>query len=73
MGGLVVLGEAARVKGFALAGATTIAAGDRSAIERAWADLPAETSLVVLTPAAAAVLGGRVLERGGVLTVTMPT
>ena len=37
MGLIVVLGEAARVEGFALGGATVIAAEDADAVRRAWA------------------------------------
>jgi vacuolar-type H+-ATPase subunit F/Vma7 len=73
VGRLVVLGEAVKVDGYALAGATTIAVGDPKSINRSWSELPPDSSLVVLTPAAASALGSRVLERDGVLTVTMPS
>ena len=72
MGGVVVLGEAVRAAGFALAGATVIAAEDAAAVRDAWAALPGGTAVVVLTPAAAAALGELVRQRPDVLTVAMP-
>jgi len=72
MGQVVVLGEPVRVMGYALAGVLTIEAEGQD-VARAWASLPSDTSLVVLTPAAARALGEAVLaERGDALIVTMP-
>jgi vacuolar-type H+-ATPase subunit F/Vma7 len=72
MGQVVVLGEPVRVMGYALAGALAIEAEGQD-VARAWASLPSDTSLVVLTPAAARALGEAVLtERGDPLIVTMP-
>lgn len=72
MGQVVVLGESVRVMGYALAGALVIEAeGDE--VARAWASLPPDTALVVLTPAAARALGLAILgQRHAALTVTMP-
>ena len=72
MGQVVVLGEPARVMGYALAGALVIEA-EGEEVARAWASLPPETSLVVLTPAAARALDRATLaERRDALVVTMP-
>jgi len=72
MGQVVVLGEPARVMGYALAGALAIEA-EGEEVARAWASLPPDTSFVVLTPAAARALDQAALtERRDVLVVTMP-
>jgi vacuolar-type H+-ATPase subunit F/Vma7 len=72
MGQVVVLGEPVRVMGYALAGVLAIEAEGEQVV-RAWASLPADTSLVVLTPAAARALGPAVLDRRrDALVVTMP-
>jgi vacuolar-type H+-ATPase subunit F/Vma7 len=72
MGQVVVLGEPARVMGYALAGALAIEA-EGEEVARAWASLPPDASLVVLTPAAAQALGQAVLaKRRHILIVTMP-
>ena len=60
MGQVVVLGESARVMGYALAGAVTMEA-EGEEVARTWALLPSDTSLVVLTPAAARALGQAVV------------
>jgi vacuolar-type H+-ATPase subunit F/Vma7 len=53
---VVVLGERRRVAGFALAGARVVVAEDDEAVIEAWRGLPAEATVVVLTPAAASAL-----------------
>lgn len=50
---LVVLGERARVECFALAGAVVCPAESPEEVRRAWAALPGDVAVVVLTPAAA--------------------
>ncbi|HUY40393.1 MAG TPA: hypothetical protein VMV82_02360 [Candidatus Dormibacteraeota bacterium] len=72
MGQVVALGEAVRVAGFALAGAGVVVADGPAAVRDAWRALPGDVVVVVLTPAAAASLGGAVEDRGEVLTVVMP-
>ncbi|MGO9027694.1 MAG: hypothetical protein ACLQOZ_03555 [Acidimicrobiales bacterium] len=72
MGLLVVLGEAARVGGFALGSATVIPAEDPDAVRRAWASLPGDVAVVVLTHQAASALDGAANRRDGVLSVVMP-
>jgi len=72
VGQLVVLGEEARVSGFALGGASVIYAEDPASVRAAWASLPADVAVVVLTERAAAALGGDVTGDGPVLSVVMP-
>ncbi len=57
MGHMVAIGEPARVRGFALAGAVVLVAEDASAVRRAWRSMPEDTDVVILTPAAAAAIG----------------
>ena len=72
MGQVIVLGEPARVMGYALAGAVTIEA-EGEEVARAWASLLPDVSLVVLTPAAAQALGDAIAAgRRDALIVTMP-
>lgn len=56
-GTVAVIGEHAQVRGYALAGATLVAADGPDAVRRAWASLDDHTALVILTPASAAHLG----------------
>jgi vacuolar-type H+-ATPase subunit F/Vma7 len=72
MGQVIVIGEPARVMGYALAGAVAVEA-EGEEVARALASLLPDISLVVLTPAAASAVGEAVLgERRGALIVTMP-
>ena len=69
---IAVLGEAVLVEPYALAGALAVVAGEPAAVRTAWASLPADIAVVVLTPAAAAALADDVaLQRDDLLTVTM--
>jgi vacuolar-type H+-ATPase subunit F/Vma7 len=70
---VVVLGEAARVEGFALAGATVITADGADAVLRAWTQIGDDAAVVVLTAAASAALEDAGVELDGVLTVVMPS
>ena len=49
---IVVLGEEARVAGFALAGADVVRAEDAAEVRAAWSALGDDVGVVVLTPAA---------------------
>lgn len=60
MARIAVLGEGARVAGFALAGALVLVADDPEQARTAWAALPADVAVAILTPAAAAALGERI-------------
>jgi len=71
VGRVVVLGEAIRTDGFALSGATVIHAEDRDTVRRAWAAMPPEVEMVVVTPKAWA-LDPEPAVPEGVLTVVMP-
>jgi vacuolar-type H+-ATPase subunit F/Vma7 len=74
MGCVVVLGESVRVQGYALAGAVVMVAESPDEVRRAWDTMPHDTSLVVLTRAAAAVLDAAALTRmREPLTVEMTT
>lgn len=68
-----MLGESARIEGFALAGALLLPAEDPAAVRDSWRDLPADVVIVILTEAAALTLGPVALESTGPLTVVMPS
>jgi vacuolar-type H+-ATPase subunit F/Vma7 len=72
VGRLVVLGEAARVDGFALGGAVVIHADEPDDVRRCWNALPDDTAVVVLTCQAAAALEDEATEHEGVFCVVMP-
>lgn len=69
---VAVLGEPARVDGFALAGARTLPASDAAAVRAAWATLDDDVGLLVVTPMAAATIAGELAERRNLLWVVMP-
>lgn len=52
-GRIVVIGEAAEVELYALAGAQVVVAADSESVQTAWTSLPPDTELVVLTTRAA--------------------
>jgi vacuolar-type H+-ATPase subunit F/Vma7 len=56
MGSVAVIGDEPLVRGFALAGALVLAAGDPDEVLGAWQALPDDVALVILTEAAAAAL-----------------
>ncbi|WKX69015.1 V-type ATP synthase subunit F [Streptomyces sp. XD-27] len=69
---MAAIGERVRVSGFALAGVTVYVAEDPAAVREAWRTLPADTGLVIVTPAAADALGTAPLEETRPLTAVMP-
>lgn len=71
MGAVVVLGEASKVEGYRLAGASVLVAEDAAAVRRAWADIGSDTALIIVTTAAARILDAE-LSDGAPLTVVMP-
>jgi len=71
VGRIVVLGESILIDTFALAGATIARADDADAVRRAWAALPCDAAVVVLTVAAAAALASIDTASGDVLTIAM--
>jgi vacuolar-type H+-ATPase subunit F/Vma7 len=56
MARIAAIGEQVRVQGFRLAGALVYDAENPSAVRAAWDGLPADVTVVVLTPASAAAL-----------------
>ena len=67
-----VIGEAVRTAGFALAGAVVTAAETPEETRAAWRALPADTTVLVLTPRAAGWLGDAPFARGDLLVAVMP-
>lgn len=72
MSAIVALGEPARVAGLGLAGCTVIPVADARDAEEAWERLPADVGLLILGPAAAAALRGRLDERPHMLWTVLP-
>jgi vacuolar-type H+-ATPase subunit F/Vma7 len=54
--GVVVIGAPARIRGYAMAGATVVAAAGPADVVAAWNNLPSDTGLVILTADAAQAL-----------------
>jgi vacuolar-type H+-ATPase subunit F/Vma7 len=72
MNAIVVLGEAGRTTGFGLAGARVVVADGESDVGAAWDALEDDVAMVVLTPAAATTLEGRLDERPDLLVAVLP-
>jgi len=72
MGRVVALGEAVRVEGFALAGATVLVAEVPDAVCRTWESLPDDVAVVLLTTDAAAALAHGEAAPKDVLIAVMP-
>jgi len=72
MSRIVALGEAPRVRGFALGGPLVVDADDATEMAAAWQALEADVGLVLLTPAAAEAIAPYLEERRHVLTVVLP-
>lgn len=77
MARVAVIGERARVGGFALVGAVVMPADDAGEIDDAWRALPPDVAVAVLTPKVARRLeelaGPGPPPRPGLLTVVMPS
>jgi vacuolar-type H+-ATPase subunit F/Vma7 len=69
---VVAIGETHDLQGFALVGVSVISATTEAEVEEAWNHLPADTSLAILSTAAAATLDLQLDGRPDVLTVVMP-
>jgi vacuolar-type H+-ATPase subunit F/Vma7 len=69
---IVVLGEASRVRGFRLAGATVVEAAGPAEVATAWNALPSDTVLLVLTADAAAVVRDQLPERPRLVWAVLP-
>lgn len=72
MNRIVALGAPELLGGYRLVGATVLEAADDAAVDRAWAALPADTAVLVLTPAAARRLAGRLPERVRLTWAVLP-
>ena len=72
MSRVAAIGEEARVAGYALSGADVHAASEASEIHSAWARLPEDVGLLILTPAAHAELEPLLAERSQLLWVVTP-
>jgi vacuolar-type H+-ATPase subunit F/Vma7 len=72
MGAIAVLGEAALIRGYGLAGALEVVAEEPEQARRAFAGLPPGVALVVLTPMAAESVSAE-RDCANVLTVVMPS
>jgi vacuolar-type H+-ATPase subunit F/Vma7 len=71
MASVAVIGDEATVRAFGLVGVIVRPAGDPDAVRSAWAALPGDVALVLLTEAAAGALGSAVTEPGAPLTAVM--
>jgi vacuolar-type H+-ATPase subunit F/Vma7 len=72
VGRIVAIGEEARIMTFALAGAVVCPAADAEAVRAAWHRIRPDDALVILTPAAAEVLGNEMARTRPPLTAVMP-
>ena len=70
---VAALGEQALLEGFRLAGACIFAAETDDDVRRAWAELPGNAAVVILTPRAAAALGAAMADSRSPLTVVLPS
>jgi vacuolar-type H+-ATPase subunit F/Vma7 len=69
---IVVLGEASRVRGFRLAGATVVEAAGSAEISSAWNTLPSDTALLILTADAAAAIRHLLADRPRLVWAVIP-
>jgi vacuolar-type H+-ATPase subunit F/Vma7 len=72
MSRVAVIGEPARVRGFALAGADVLPAATPGEVIARWEALDADVGLLVLSPDARAALRARLTERPRLLWAVMP-
>ena len=69
---VTALGAPSALAGYLLAGARLIPAQGPEEVRQAWAQLPADTAVVILTPEAAAALADKLADPAVPLTVTLP-
>ncbi len=72
MSRVAAIGRPSEVAGFALAGALVLPARTEAEARAAWAGLPEDVAVVVLTAESSRALAGASGRRGGPLTVVMP-
>lgn len=70
--GVAVIGARELVRGWALAGASVLAADDADETRRAWRSLAAEVAVVLLTSSAAEHLAEELADRSWPLVVVIP-
>lgn len=70
---VAALGEPALLEGFKLAGAKVYAAATDDEVRSAWAALPEQTGVVLLTQRAAGALGTAVADPHSPLTAVLPS
>jgi vacuolar-type H+-ATPase subunit F/Vma7 len=73
VGRVAVIGEEAAVSGYALAGALVMPAEGDDAVQHAWSSLPDDIAVVIVTSAAARILGGARTANLLPFTVVMPS
>lgn len=69
---IVAIGEPATVQGFALAGVQVLAAESPDAVRTAWAGLPDDVALVILSSAAEQALAAAASVTSSPLVAVMP-
>lgn len=69
---IAAIGEQALLGGFRLAGVSVFACSTGEDIRRAWKALPADTAVVILTPASAHALEPLLTDPRSPLTVVLP-
>lgn len=69
---IAAIGERLRVVGLKAAGVLVLPAEHAEAVRAAWDRLPTDVGLVIVTAAAAEVLGPELLDGEGPLTAVMP-
>jgi vacuolar-type H+-ATPase subunit F/Vma7 len=67
------IGDQVRLGGYPLAGVELHAAADDAAVRAAWEALGDDVACLILTPAARAALGDRLLERPSLVWVVTPS
>jgi vacuolar-type H+-ATPase subunit F/Vma7 len=72
MSGVVAIGGARRLAGFALAGVDVRIAENAQAVHEEWGGLRRDVGFVILTPEAAAALEGRRADREDIVWVSLP-
>ena len=72
MSAVIGIGATHEMEGFALAGVHVISAATDAEVDAAWTGLDDAVGLVILSPAAARHLEGKLDARADVLTVVMP-
>jgi vacuolar-type H+-ATPase subunit F/Vma7 len=60
---VAAIGEPERIAGYGLAGVALFPASESASVEAAWAALPPDAGLLILSRSAAAVLASRLAER----------